>query len=151
MYFNLSKQNYLEVVADDPGEQILEHLYLAQLSHTRRILEKSEFDTAFAKHPGLHPRWRERLQAHMENCPIFFQRTFQEVIDAIHYILCFDPRSRNRTGYTGWILKMINILENVRIHFPFCSDCEYKTEQNCSYWKGIFRRLKVISIMHLNN
>ena len=133
--FEVIRHWYSEDIQRDENNQILCHLYLSQL--TRRILARSEFDTAFDSHPNMELHWKEQMWWHNTHCPILFVYTYQEILHSIKSIQEYAETPREVLQLTNWMLTMIGLIEKFRGNFTFCVECEMNNEAECEFWKDM--------------
>jgi len=131
--FEVIRHWYSEDIQRDENNQILCHLYLSQL--TRRILSRSEFDTAFDSHPSMERHWKEQMWWHNTHCSILFVYTYQEILHSIKSIQEYAETPREVLQLANWMLTMVGLIEKFRRNFAFCVECEMNNEAECEFWK----------------
>ncbi|MFX1293349.1 MAG: hypothetical protein ACFFD2_00625 [Promethearchaeota archaeon] len=139
-FFDLIEHLYQEYITTDLNGQMVEHLYLIQL--TRRILPYSEYKIVFNNHPSFEARWRDRLWYHMTHCSVFFVKTYKEILDAIKSIKDSNNRYFEIWNLMKWILKMLRIMGRFRRIFPFCEGCKFRREYKCKFWQEIYLEIR---------
>lgn len=142
---SLCKEDYEDAGRDDETKQEWCHILLAQL--TRGILSKEEFVLRYEAHPFLDEFWREKVWWHNTHCSVTFVHTYTELIDCITLIIDPELAFVKRVSLAKHIRNVINLMEEIRKDFPFCSECRFN-EETCEFWIPVSSHLEGLITLH---
>jgi len=130
-------------------EQMLYHLEFYNLAtHT---LTENEFQVVFSLAP-VDYHFRQALQEHNKQCPVFFVSGFKGMIKIISFYKENKVDNECVIELMHWLQFMITRHHEIRAYFDFCADCEFNTPNKCRFWEDVSHSIKpLLSIKDEND
>ncbi len=121
-------------VTPEQREQMFWHLYLHYF--VRNTMNRHEFHKALSRAKvGLHTKYR--LWQHNKRCLLFFMRFYDGLVKNVQEFSKYTVDHAEAGLVVARIHYQIQKLHEVRLFFPYCTDCKHHSKELCQFWEWV--------------